>query len=73
LENLENLYHHTGSVTHLDQDPVVNKNKKEKKHLLTDRTSAHNDDDTLRIIDDELAKASRFSILLDLLHIRNFL
>lgn len=52
---------HTGSVKHLDEDPdpVLRKNDKKKDRLIADRSSAHNDDDTLRIIDNELAKASK--------------
>lgn len=52
---------HTGSVKHLDKDPdpVVRKNDKKKDRVITDRSSVHNDDDTLRIIDNELAKASK--------------
>lgn len=50
---------HTGSVKHLDEDPdtIIGKNNKKKDRLIPDRSSAHNDDDVLRMIDNELAKA----------------
>ena len=56
---------HTGSVKHLDEDPnpIIGKNNKKNKRLIADdRSSAHNDDDTLRIIDNELAKASKSGV-----------
>eukprot|EP00111_Clytia_hemisphaerica_P004135 TCONS_00011829-protein len=56
---IEKREHQTGSVHHLDVEPVLfhNKKKQKKDQLLQDRSSVHNDDDTLRMIDNELAKA----------------
>lgn len=53
---------HSGSIKHLDVEPMLAKGSKdgEKKNFsLVDRSSAHNDDDTIKFIDQELAKVGR--------------